>query len=1099
MEREPVTFHNTECQIGFQAETVNYNGPVSFASNGAETLEDKKKKLLKALYKAEYEDQKNQNPVRVSGTCEWFTNHPTFQDWKASPSKMLWVSADPGSGKSVLARYLIDSVLPTPESRPCYFFFKENFEKQRSATTALCCLLFQLFTKNRSLICETIIDRFEIVESFTSSFSELWNALLIAAKKGGEIVFVLDALDECDSNERFQLITKLKELYSTPMDLNLKFLVTSRPIRDIVHELQPTRRGQHGPQPLEISESLLIHLNGDGNEEKEKISQEIDIFIDVRTLEISRKLRLEDSKRKHLSERLKSTRSRTYLWAHLILDLIEKDPDINIGMDKDTIDKITSQLPRTVDEAYEKILSMSCKHGEAKRLLQIVVAATRPLALREMYVAFALKDNHQSYDTLKDGLNPEYIERFGDDLRDRCGLFVRVVDSKIYLIHQTAKEFLVQREKTDKEGLLHPAGQSTRWKDSLRMRDCHQILADICMQHLLNFVELETDPFTKDTNLSDYVEEYPFIDYSACNWMVHLHESQAALDTTTISSILTLCNTDTKRGITWLRIYWIGICKDTDFPEGITTLMATSYFGFAPAVKLLLKSNHNVDLDRRDDRYGRSALSWAAGNGFGDVVAQLLKGTSWKGIIRLPFRGAEVDSLDRQDRTPLIHAILKKHGSVADQLLRAGARADLKDKIDGNPLYYAIYSGQDKLAARMLKKKDNSDVDPEQTIRKKLLFSAAKKGYDDAVKLILEGSDINPDEKDLSGCTALVLAAERGHEGVVRLLLDGGADVEAQNGDGWNPLVFAAQGGYKRVVQLLLDKGANIETKDIKGLTPLAIATQNKREEVVELLLERGADPDAMNVTGGWARPLLFATRYRCDRILDLLLEKGANIEVKGERGETPLIIGAKFGNESAVKLLIERGADLEAKNDDGQTALMISTIYEERRVEKLLLDKGADLEAKDNNGRTLLITVASFIRGRVMKMLLDRGADIEAKDINGETAIFSAVRGRNEETIQLLVKSGADIKVVNNEGITPIMVALALKSKRRRVVQLLAQADAKYLDLLSDLPEDEGNPETKRSTRSEAGSIQSAQIQPSPRYIPSIIRNTPAYAMNFL
>lgn len=119
------------------------------------------------------------------------------------------MSADPGSGKSVLAKYLIDSVLPTTNSRTtCYFFFKDDFEGQGSITTALWCILFQLFMAKRFLLSEMIVERFEIArEGFVSSFSELWNAFLNSTKhdNSGEIVCVLDALDECKSAEDLSL------------------------------------------------------------------------------------------------------------------------------------------------------------------------------------------------------------------------------------------------------------------------------------------------------------------------------------------------------------------------------------------------------------------------------------------------------------------------------------------------------------------------------------------------------------------------------------------------------------------------------------------------------------------------------------------------------------------------------------------------------------------------------------------------------------------------------------------------------------------------------------------------------------------------------
>jgi len=83
---------------------------------------------------------------------------------------------------------------------------------------------------------------------------------------------------------------------------------------------------------------------------------------------------------------------RTYLWVHLTLELIESDIDI----DKTEIIEATSHLPRTVDEAYERILSGSHNFKEAKRLLHII-AATRPLTLKEMNLALSLRENHRSY------------------------------------------------------------------------------------------------------------------------------------------------------------------------------------------------------------------------------------------------------------------------------------------------------------------------------------------------------------------------------------------------------------------------------------------------------------------------------------------------------------------------------------------------------------------------------------------------------------------------------------------------------------------------------------------------------------------------------
>jgi hypothetical protein len=100
-----------------------------------------------------YQARKDRNPDRVSGTCEWFQSHGHFKHWKDTPgSRLLWVSADPGCGKSVLVKFLVDHALKTAGSRTtCYFFFKDDFEDQKSATSALCAILHQLFAQNEKL------------------------------------------------------------------------------------------------------------------------------------------------------------------------------------------------------------------------------------------------------------------------------------------------------------------------------------------------------------------------------------------------------------------------------------------------------------------------------------------------------------------------------------------------------------------------------------------------------------------------------------------------------------------------------------------------------------------------------------------------------------------------------------------------------------------------------------------------------------------------------------------------------------------------------------------------------------------------------------
>lgn len=601
-----IQYNNTD--NGNQISNATFNAPVHFNQSLSDQRE-RKRKILKCLKASPYQDRKDRNPDRVPGTCNWFVSHKLFRDWQGSKlSRLLWVSADPGCGKSVLTKYLVDSVLQTTKSRTmCYFFFKDDFEDQRNVVSALCCILHQLFKQKPILLSDAILDQFDTEgETFTNSFGELWQILINAAEdeNAGEIICLLDAIDECEDQGRSQLAQKLCQLYGTRKNFNLKFLLTSRPYGEI----------RRGFQPLKIPGLPVIHLSGESDVEMEKISREIDVFIGAKVQDIGARLRLTHDEQDLLLRQLMRIPHRTYLWVHLTLDLIEND----INIKKSRIVKTTSRLPQTVDEAYDRILSKSRNSKKAKRILHIILAAARPLTLSEMALALVLRKRHRSYS----GLNLRTEDRFHEEVRDVCGLFVTVINSKIYLLHQTAKEFLVQNDSVNSPEGMH---RSLKWKQCLQPRESHRILTKICIRYLL-LAEFETHPLSEDASLSQYVEGHIFLDYSAKHWAAHLRELQIEIQDTMTQLILNICDPSLRRCLTWFRIYWTS--TNTDFPQGFTTLMVTSYFGLSTAVKRLLKMDCS-NLNSQDRTYRRSALSWAAGNGSSYRLGREPKSIQW--------------------------------------------------------------------------------------------------------------------------------------------------------------------------------------------------------------------------------------------------------------------------------------------------------------------------------------------------------------------------------------------------------------------------------------------------------------------------------------
>ncbi|KAI0971900.1 hypothetical protein F4678DRAFT_478893 [Xylaria arbuscula] len=144
---------------------------------------------------ATYEWYKDCVKTRVDATCEWFLKYENFQRWLKQDSGVLLVSVDPGCGKSVLAKYLIEFALPR-SSIICYYFSKN--QDQNTCRQALCAFLHQLLLLKPCLI-EHAMKKFDIDgHGLVNSTSSLWAVLRdsIQDPRAGHTMIVLDALDE---------------------------------------------------------------------------------------------------------------------------------------------------------------------------------------------------------------------------------------------------------------------------------------------------------------------------------------------------------------------------------------------------------------------------------------------------------------------------------------------------------------------------------------------------------------------------------------------------------------------------------------------------------------------------------------------------------------------------------------------------------------------------------------------------------------------------------------------------------------------------------------------------------------------------------------
>ncbi|KAJ9494680.1 hypothetical protein H2202_009933 [Exophiala xenobiotica] len=503
--------------------------------------------MIQAFKTSTYEQFKDVNPDRVEGTCQWVLSHSQYRQWLTKThDDLLWISADPGCGKSVLTKSLVDNELRNADQHTiCYFFFKDN-EEQGNLATALCALLHQLFAGRPRLLQYAIPGWEKDGDKIQKEVTELWRVLVAAARddQAHDVTCVLDALDECREADRRWLIEMLSRFYtqisessSTTRRGRLKFLVTSRPYDDIQAEFQRT-----------LKDLPTIRLRDE--EENDQIHREIDLVSRMRVAQLAADLRLDDHTKDRLETQLLEMEHRTYLWLYHAIASIYQTYRNSLRLEEASI----KSPPSSVEDAYEKILSRvdQEQRGKVKKILQIVVGTRRLLHVGEMAIALGIATSTHPKSLHKARLDPSRLE---SNIRHWCGLFVFINHDRIYLIHQTAKEFLVGGSGCT----TFPSG----WKNCLNPRGIEREMAQICVEFLsfddvgataqsliLQFRKFERPDYIleKDNHIQSLLV------YSAEHWPSHLREAYLPHDDLAVFRILGFYQVNSKLYNFWFPI-----------------------------------------------------------------------------------------------------------------------------------------------------------------------------------------------------------------------------------------------------------------------------------------------------------------------------------------------------------------------------------------------------------------------------------------------------------------------------------------------------------------------------------------------------------------
>ena len=379
--------------------------------------------------------------------------------------------------------------------------------------------------------------------------------------------------------------------------------------------------------------------------------------------------------------------------------------------------------------------------------------------------------------------------------------------------------------------------------------------------------------------------------------------------------------------------------------------------------------------------------------------------------------GAKVSAANVTGATPLLAAAVNGSALMIEHLVAAGADPNAPlTKSGDTALMLASRTGKVDAVRVLLDRGAKVNAQDTWGGTSALMWAVAERHSDVAKLLIERGADVNTRsyyvpsasgrgfegttpvaqkptqgfEEFASGwLTPLMFAARENDLESARLLVKGGADINAQAGDGKDALSLALFDGSYDVADFLLDSHANVNQMDAQRFTPLFWAVDRRNMEtapnfpwmetrdplpLIKKLLDSGANPNAIINSTPRAR-----------------MREGSPRLVYA----TALMRAALAGDVELARLLLAHGADPHIISKDRETTLMAAcgtgfingyhrqrTPAERLELVKLLIDLGEDVNAADNYGITPLMVAANLGDIEVVKYLISKGADLGAHDL---------------------------------------------------------------------------------------------------------------------
>ncbi|CAH1955978.1 unnamed protein product [Acanthoscelides obtectus] len=230
-------------------------------------------------------------------------------------------------------------------------------------------------------------------------------------------------------------------------------------------------------------------------------------------------------------------------------------------------------------------------------------------------------------------------------------------------------------------------------------------------------------------------------------------------------------------------------------------------------------------------------------------------------VVRLLQKGADINTANVDGLTALHQACIDDNLDMVEFLVEHGADVNRGDNEGWTPLHATASCGFAYVARYLLERGADPaavncdgelplDIADTREMEELLKQEIHNRGIDcDAARTEEETAMLQDAKEWLStgsthlvnaahpgtGATALHVSAAKGYADVMRLLLQCGADVDAQDKDGWTPAHAAAHWGQRDACRLLAEHLADLDAKNYVGQTPFDLCDSDMLPYLEEL------------------------------------------------------------------------------------------------------------------------------------------------------------------------------------------------------------------------------------------------------------------------